>query len=154
MMTGLRDTTVPPETFFEWMFGGFAAFLLAAVILRVIDQMRAKGQQRTVTGVAVTTGVVSSLGLSPFGTIAIEVAKLSQLVPAVFPAWVSAFVSVETGIGLLYGFGVMWDNGLLAVGSFGLALVGGVFLPYSPGLGIVLVSFAWVLMEFSPADRW
>lgn len=154
MMATLGDTTVPPETVMEWMLGGFAAFLLATVVVRIIDQMRAKRKQRTVTGVAITTGVISSLGLSPFGTIAVEVAKLSQLVPAVFPAWVSALVTVEMGIGLLYGFGVMWESGLLAVGSFGLALIGGVFLPYSPGLGGLLVVFAWVLMEFSPADRW
>lgn len=153
-MTGFGDSTVPPEIVFEWILGGFAAFLLAAVILRVIDQMRAKGQQRTVTGVAVTAGMVTSLGLSPFSTIAVEVAKLSQLVPVSLPTWVSALATVETAIGLLYGFGVMWKSGLLAVGSFGLALIGGFFLPYSPDLGIVLVLLAWVLMELSPADRW
>lgn len=154
-MTNLGNTTVPPEVVLEWMFGGIAAFLLAGVLLRVVDQMQAKGQQRTVTGVAVTAGVVMSLGLSPFGTIAVEVSKLSQLVPAAFPAWVSALITVETGIGLLYGLGVMWESGgLLATGSFVGALVGGVFFLYAPALGIVLVFFAWLLMEVSPADRW
>lgn len=154
-MAGLGDTQVPPGTVLEWIGGGIAAFLLAAVVLRIIDQMRAKRQQRTVTSVAVTAGVVASLGLSPFGTITIEVAQLSQLVPTRFPAWVSSLVAVETGIGLLYGLGVMWESGgFLATGSFTLALVGGVFLPNSPAFGFVLVLIAWVLMELSPADRW
>lgn len=153
-MVGFGDTTVSPEVALEVILGGFAAFLLASVALGVIKQLRREDQQRTVTGVAITAGVVASLGVSPFGTIAAEVAELSKLVPSAFPAWVSALITVETVIGLLYGLAVMWESGLLAVGAFGLALVGGIFLPYSPILGFVLVLIAWYLMELSPAERW
>lgn len=153
-MVGLGDTTVSPKVALEVILGGFAAFLLASVVLRVINQLRRKDQQRTVTGVAITAGVVTSLGISPFGKIAAEVADLSQLVPSAFPTWVSALIAGETVIGLLYGFAVMWESGMLAVGAFSLALAGGVFLPYSPILGFILIFLAWYLMELSPADRW
>jgi hypothetical protein len=137
------------------MFGAFAALIIAAIVVRFVNQFQPKDQQRTVTGVAVTAGIVISLGLSPFGTVAVELAQLSKLVPAAFPAWVSALVTVETGLGLLYGSGVMWEKGgLLAVGLFGFALIGGMLLPHSPVLGIIIVLFAWSLMELSPADQW
>jgi hypothetical protein len=149
------DAEVAPETALNWILGGVAAFIIFAIAIRIIYHFQTKNQQRIVTGLAVPAGVVTSLGLSPFGTIAIDLAQLSQLVPAQFPEWVEALTTAETVFGLFYGVLVMWESGgPLATGSFIMALVGGVFLPYSPGLGFVLVLFAWLLMEASPADRW
>lgn len=155
MVGGLTDTTVSPETAFDWIIGIAAAFIIFVIAIRIIYQFQTKNQQRTVTGLAIPAGVVTSLGLSPFGTIAVEITTLSQLVPTTFPGWVGSLAAVETGLGLLYGVLVMWESGgPLATGSFVLALLGGVFLLYSPALGFVVILFAWLMMELSPADRW
>lgn len=81
------------------------------MVVRIIDQFHVKDQQRTVTGVAVTVGVATAVGFAPFGTIAAELAPLSRLIPAAYPAWVEGLAAVETVLGLLYTVSLMWESG-------------------------------------------
>lgn len=151
----LTAPIVGPEVALHWMGGLLVAFLLFAVIVRIIDTFRTDNQQRTVTGIAVTTGVLISIGVSPFGEFATELARLFEVIPSVYPEWIKALLAMETILGLLYGFGVMWKSGgLYAIASFVLALFGGLLLPYTPFIGIFLIIIAWILMEISPAERW
>jgi hypothetical protein len=96
-----------------------------------------------------------SIGVSPLGTFAEELTQLFKVIPTQYPEWVKALLTLETAFGLLYGFAIMGESGgLLAISSFGFALLGGLLLLYSPPGGLLLILFAWILMEVSPADRW
>lgn len=155
MAANFSDPTVEPEITLHWIGGGIAAFLLFAIIVRLIETFRTDNQQRTVTGIAIASGVMVSIGVSPLGTFAEELALLFEIIPTEYPEWVKTLLTLETVFGLLYGFAVMGQSGgLLAISSFGLALLGGLLLLYSPPGGLLLVLFAWILMEISPADRW
>lgn len=139
----------------EWIAGGFAAFLLVVVLARIIEAFHTENQQRTVTGYAFVNGILVSLGVSPFGAIARELAVLFKIVPRVYPEWVKALLTVEIALGMLYGVGVMYDSGdLPAVASFLIALLGGMVLPYAPVPSLLLLLVSWALMEVSDADRW
>lgn len=155
MASSLSDPIVEPEIALHWIGGGIAAFLLFTVIARIIETFQTDNQQRTVTGIAITTGVMISIGVSPFETFAEELAQPFEVVPTQYPEWIKALLTLETVLGLLYGLGVMWESGgLFTVSSFALALFGGILLFYSPPIGLLLVFFAWMMMELSPADRW
>ncbi|WP_435364543.1 hypothetical protein [Haloarchaeobius sp. DYHT-AS-18] len=139
----------------SWIGGGIAALLLFTVVARVIDALKPENQKRTVTGVAVSAGLIYSIDLSPFGDIAVEVAHLFEVVPTGFPEWITAIVTIETVLTLILGLGVMWENGRwFAAGSFVVALFGGMALPYEPFGGVMLIGIAWMLMEASPTSRW
>lgn len=144
-----------PIIVIQWIGGGVAAFVLLAVVVRIFGNFTTEYQQRTTIGAAVGSGLVISFGISPFGELASELAQFAEVVPAEYPEWIKALVSVDTVLGILYGFSVMWaSGGLVAVGSFVLALLGGLLLAYSLSAGVLLIIFAWILMEFSPAERW
>lgn len=155
MAANLTDPIIEPEIALHWVGGLIAAFLLLAVIVQLIETFQTDNQQRTVTGIAIASGVMISVGVSPLGTFAEEVAQIFEVVPARYPEFIRALLTFETVFGLLYGFGIMGESGgLPAVMSFGLALLGGLILLYSPLGGLLLILFAWALMEVSPADRW
>lgn len=147
--------TVEDKVLLEWMVGGIAAFLVFLLLANIVYIFQADNQQRTISGVAIVGGVVISLGLSPFGDFASVLAGIFEVVPDYYPEWIRAFVYVESVLGLLYGLLVMAESGgLFAVASFIVALIGGVFLPYYPFLGIIVILFSWLLMELSPASHW
>ena len=155
MASNLTDTTIEPEIVLHWIGGGLAAFLLLAVIVRLIETFQTDHQQRTVTGIAIASGVMISVGVSPLGTFAEGIAQLFEVVPTHYPEFIKALLTFETAFGLLYGFSIMGDSGgLPAIASFCLALLGGLILLYSPLGGLFLILVAWVLMEISPAERW
>lgn len=155
MASALSNSTVEPEIALHWIGGGIAAFLLFAVIVRLIETFQTNNQQRTVTGIAIASGLMISIGVSPLGAFAEELAQLFEVVPTQYPEWIKALLTLKTVFGLLYGFIVMGESGgLLAVASFSLALLGGLILLYSPPGGLLLILLAWMLMEVSPADRW
>lgn len=152
---GLADQAVEPSIALNWIIGFIAAFFLFAVIARVIESFNTEAQQWSVTGIAVTNGLVLSLGLSPFGDFASEMAQLFELIPSEYPGIVGALITIETAFTLLWGLWVMWDSGkTFAVLSFSIAFVGGVMIPYSPALAVMLIMFGWLAMMASPADRW
>jgi hypothetical protein len=155
MATNPSDPAVEPQVALHWIGGGVAAFLLFVVIVRLIETFQTDNQQRTVTGIAIISGVMISVGVSPLGTFAEELAHLFEVVPTQYPEWITALLALETVFGLLYGFAIMGESGgLPAFASFGLALLGGLILLYSPLGGVFLILFAWILMEVSPANRW
>jgi len=155
MAVHLSEPFVDPHTAMPWVGGGVAALLIFGVIIRVIDVLKMQNQQRIVTGIALSSGITLSVGLSPFGSFAAELAQIFDIIPTEYPEWVKAIVAVETILGLLYGIAITWEHGRwLAVISFTLALLGGITLLYAPIGGVFLISMAWVSMELSSANRW
>ncbi|WP_256296485.1 hypothetical protein [Haloarchaeobius salinus] len=151
----LTEPLVDPQIAANWIGGGVAAALLFFVISNIIETFEKRNQQRSVTGIAGTSGLLLALGISPFKSLALDLSQLFVVVPTEFPAWIEVLVAVETALGLVYGFFLMWDSGgRLAIASFVVAFFGGILLVPAPLFGVSLFFLAWLLMEASPAERW
>lgn len=147
--------TVNSENAIQWVVGGIAGFILIFSILKIADTLKTKDQQRTVTGVAVTSGLLMSLGLSPLGTVASTFAQVYSFIPVEYSQLVKSFLSVNTAIGILLGLLVMIDTGgVPAALSFILGFIGGVLMPYDPIASILFLAPSIWLMEISPASSW
>lgn len=147
-------STVEPSVMAEWLGGFFAALLLFAILVRIIETFQPKQQQRTVTGIAITSGVLIALGITPFGAIATELAQLFKTVPTEYPGLVKTLLTFETAFMLLYGLGKMHETGgYLAVISFVVGFFGGLFLPYYWS-GAFLIIASMLVMETSDGNRW
>lgn len=155
MISSLSEPTVDPEIALSWIGGSIAAVILFAILIRILNTFKENNQQRTLTGVAIASGFSISLNISPYGTIAAEITSLFDVIPAQYPEWIQALLTIETGLGLLWGVLIMYEGGgIFAVLSFILALFGGTVLLYVPSVGVFLIAISWVIMELLPADRW
>lgn len=117
--------------------------------------MSATGQRVTISGLALASGIMISVGVSPLGTFAAELSQLTQYIPESFPSIIDALLSLETALALAYGAGTVWDSGgLFALLSFTVAFIAGALVLYTPRLTAVLIPVAWLFMLASPVDRW
>jgi hypothetical protein len=138
-----------------WVFEVIvAALVVFFVSLYLIQELNPKGEQYTLTLFAVPAGVFVSLDLSPLDRFVTKWSLLFEFLPQQFPDWVSLFLTIDTGLGLIFG-GLMLieSGGILGLLSFILAFIGGLLLPYSPILAILFIPFSFLLMAISPANK-
>jgi|AntRauTorckE6833_2_1112554.scaffolds.fasta_scaffold11643_4 hypothetical protein len=146
---------IEPDILLGWIGGGLAAFVLLLIITKIIETQHTKNQKRSVTGIAVTTGLLLSISVSPETEIATALTITFDIIPEVYPSLIEGMLAVETVFGLIYGGKVMGESGgVLAILSFFFGLFGGFTLPIWPEMSVLFLLFGMFLMEISPADRW
>jgi len=154
LSTELSEPLIDPEIAITWIGGFFAAVIFWNVFERFLETLDPKSRNISVSGIAVVSGFLISIGYSPFGAFATEIARIFEVIPVYYPELIKSIGTIETGICLIYGVYEMWESGgILALSSFVLGFFGGMLLPYGE-VGVFLVLISFVMMIFSPADRW
>ena len=151
----IPDADVPPEVIGDWILALFAVFVVWIILERWMKSLQNLGQRVTLLTLAIATGVITTIDLSPFGVLATELAELSRIVPVGYRQFVATLLRAETVFTFLYGMGKMWSGGGFAtVILYLFAFFGGLVMLYSPTVGFLFIGFALLTMESLASSVW
>ncbi|QLH83425.1 hypothetical protein [Halosimplex pelagicum] len=138
----------------NYVGAGIFMFVAYAAFANIIDAMRNKEAKYLLSGVALTTGLVLSIGLSPLGTIASEAVAISPMLSVEASHFVEALVDVGTGFNLLFGGLYMYEKAKSpGVIAFYLNFISGFMFPIIPILGAAILAFSEFLLYLSPTSK-
>lgn len=125
------------------------------MFVRFLETISSKNRDISVSGVAIVSGLLISIGYSPFGAFATGVTRIFEIIPTYYPEHIKSIGTFNSIICLVYGGDEMWKSGgIMAFFSFVLGFFGGILLPYNDEIGMFLVLASLAMMIASPADRW
>ena len=155
MLAGLTDSTVEPALLANVIVAFLAAYILFIVFLKLFESMSGFGKRTTITGTVLFSGIMLSIGVTPFGALATEIAHGFEQIPSTYRTFIKTLLTVETAFSLLFCLKKVADtNEPWAAISYIFALIGGVLLPVRPTIGIGATIVAWLSMELAAVNFW
>ncbi|WP_436931228.1 hypothetical protein [Halosimplex halobium] len=155
MLISLTDPTVEPALLANVIVAVLAAYLLIIVFLKLFESLSGFGKRTTITGTVLFSGVMLSIGVTPLGALATELARGFEQIPSAYRTFIKTLLTVETAFSLLFALKKAVDtNEPLAVISYLSALFGGLLLPVQPTIGIGATIVAWLSMELAAVNLW
>lgn len=140
--------TIDDAVIIQWFVGGIIGLFLFGIVVRVVyNSLSSESQQVAAVESAALSGLLISLGFSPFGDIAFELSQLFETITQTYVEMIASLITMETALTLIGGIITMWGRTKFwGASAFGCALAGGILIPYHQTAGVAVWGIAQILL--------